>query len=104
MTKVWMEGIVVLGLTSYILIRYSIAASVVNLCMGLIPIGISITISYYVSRYIDIDHLVFIRLVLKGIMFFGVYFGCMFMFSVFLKTLTPEWRYIWQTNEKIRLF
>jgi O-antigen/teichoic acid export membrane protein len=102
-TKVWMEAIVVFGLTAYVMIKYSSVASVGNLCISIIPIAISITISFFLTRQIDIDHLVFIRLALKGITFFGIYFSCIFLFVFVLKTVMPEWRYIWQLNEKVKI-
>jgi O-antigen/teichoic acid export membrane protein len=104
MTRVLMEAIVVSGLTAYVLYRYSTLVSIGNFFVSIIPIGISITLSLFLTRDVDIEHSVFIRLAIKGMTFFSVYFSSMFLFSFLLKTLTPEWRYIWQLNEKIGTF
>ncbi|KXI28504.1 hypothetical protein AX660_15550 [Paraglaciecola hydrolytica] len=104
MTKVWIEAIVVLGLTVFFLTKYSSLASVGNLLLGIIPIGISIMLSFYLSRDVDINHIAFIRLTVKAFTFFGIYFSCMFFLSLILQKVSPEWRYIWQLNDKIRIF
>ncbi len=103
-TKVLMEAIVVLGLTAYVMFRYSTLVSVSYLCVGIMPIGISIALSLFLTREVDIDNMVFLRLAIKAITFFSVYFSCMFLFSFMLKSATPEWRYIWRLNNKVRIF
>lgn len=98
--KVGLELAIAIGFFILITLRYTSVKTLINLCIGLSPIVLSLALCFYLTPEISNDYSVFIQLLVKATSFFMIYGISIVILGYALNKVNKEWHYIWGLGQR----